>query len=332
MTGSLLDDALDRTVLLGYTSVGYRIRSHGWSASELRPMNGKVVLITGASSGLGLAAGEGFARLGATVWLVVRSRERGELARARIAERSGSDDVHVGVCDLGNLESVRQFARRFGDQAPRLDVLVNNAGVMTQERALSADGIELTLATNVVGPFALTNLLIALLQQSAPARIINVSSGGMYTQKARAEDLQSEHGQFDGPTVYARTKRAQVILTEIWAQQLAGTGVVVHAMHPGWADTPGVRSSLPRFYRATRPLLRTPAQGADTIVWLGAATEPGRSSGRFWHDRRQRPTHLLPWTRETRQERERLLSECVRLSALRVTGPDPASSNPQGEP
>jgi NAD(P)-dependent dehydrogenase (short-subunit alcohol dehydrogenase family) len=332
MTGSLLDDVLDRTVLVGYTSVGYRIRSHGWSASELQPMNGKVVLITGASSGLGLAAGEGFARLGATVWLVVRTRERGEHARARIAERSGSDDVHVGVCDLSKLESVRQFAGRFGDHASRLDVLVNNAGVMTQERALSADGIELTLATNVVGPFALTNLLIALLQESAPARIINVSSGGMYTQKLKVEDLQSEHGQFDGPTVYARAKRAQVILTEIWAQQLAGTGVVVHAMHPGWADTPGVRSSLPRFYRATRPLLRTPAQGADTIVWLGAAAEPGRSSGRFWHDRRQRPTHLLPWTRETRQERERLLAECVRLSALQSTSPGAANCNPQGEP
>jgi len=329
MTGSLLDDVLDRTVLVGYASVGYRVRSHGWSASELRPMNGKGVLITGASSGLGLAAGEGFARLGATVWLVVRTRERGEHARARIAERSGSDDVHVGVCDLSNLETIRQFAGGFTDQASRLDVLV---GVMTRERAFSAHGIELTLATDVVSPFALTNLLIALLQRSAPARIINVPSGGMYTQKLRVEDLRSEHGQFDGPTVYARTKRAQVILTEIWAQQLAGTGVVVHAMHPGWADTPGVRSSLPRFYRATRPLLRTPAQGADTIVWLGAAAEPGRSSGRFWHDRRQRPTHLLPWTRETRQERERLLAECVRLSALQITSPGPANCNPQGEP
>ena len=116
----------------------------------------------------------------------------------------------------------------------------------------------------------------------------------MYTQKLRVDDLQSERGEFDGPKVYARTKRAEVILTELWAEQLAGTGVVVHAMHPGWADTPGVRSSLPRFYKVTRPLLRTPAQGADTIVWLGAAAEPGRSSGRFWHDRRPRPTHRLP--------------------------------------
>jgi hypothetical protein len=85
-------------------------------------------------------------------------------------------------------------------------------------------------------------------------------------------------------------------------------------MHPGWVDTPGVKASLPRFYRLTRPLLRTPEQGADTIVWLGAADEPGRSTGLFWHDRRSRPTHLLPWTTETHDERERLWAQCARLT------------------
>ena len=317
MSTSLLDDALDRTVVAGFTNVGYRIRSREWSACELPRMQGKVVLVTGASSGLGLAAAEGFARLGAAVWLVVRSPERGEQARARIVERSGNGDVHVGVCDLSDLESVRQFAGRFRGQVSRLDVLVNNAGVMTEARGVSVDGIELTLATNVIGPFLLTNLLIPLLEKSAPARIINVSSGGMYSQKLRVDDLQSERGQFDGPKIYARTKRAEVILTEVWAEQLAGTGVVAHSMHPGWSDTPGVRSSLPRFYNVTRPLLRTPEQGADTIVWLGAATAPGRSSGRFWHDRRPRPTHWLRCTRETPRDRERLLAECLRLSGWR---------------
>lgn len=317
MIGSLLDDVLDRTVVAGYTNVGYRIRNRGWSTTELPRLEGKVVLVTGASSGLGLAAAEGFARLGATVWLVVRSQERGEQARATIVERSGNGDVHVGLCDLSELESIRRFAGHFRARAPRLDVLVNNAGVMTETRRVSADGIELTFATNVVGPFLLTSLLIPMLQESAPARIINVSSGGMYTQSLRADDLQSEHGEFDGPKVYARTKRAEVILAELWAERLAGTGVVVHAMHPGWADTPGVQSSLPRFYTLTRPLLRTAAQGADTIVWLGAAAEPGRSTGRFWHDRRPRPTHRLAWTRETPEDRERLLAECVRLSGWR---------------
>ena len=315
--GSLLDCGLDLTVVGGYTSVGYRIRSRGWRVEDLRRIDGKVVLVTGATAGLGLAAAEGFARLGATVWLVGRSRERAEQARAAVIERSGNDRVQIGLCDLSSLDSVRGFAGRFCDESPRLDLLVNNAGVLPQRRTLSGDGIELALATNVIGPFLLTELLIPILRDSAPARIINVSSGGMYTQKIRVDDLQSERGDFDGSKVYARTKRAEVILTELWAERLAGTGVVVHAMHPGWADTPGVRSSLPRFHELTRPLLRTPDQGADTIVWLGAAAEPGRSSGGFWHDRRERPTHRVPWTRETPQERERLLAECARLSGRR---------------
>jgi len=313
MTSSLLDTALDLSVVGGYTSVGYRIRRRAWT--PLPRMEGKVVLITGATSGLGLAAADGFARLGATVWLAVRNRARGEDARASILEHLDEADVHVELCDLSRLDSVRQFTERFTAEAPRLDVLVNNAGVLTQERELSADGIELTLATNVIGPFLLTQLLIPVLERSAPSRIVNVSSGGMYTQKLRADDLQTEEGVFDGPTVYARTKRAEVILTEMWAQRLAGTGVTAHAMHPGWADTAGVLSSLPRFYRVTRPLLRSPGQGADTIVWLGAAAEPAEASGGFWHDRRRRPTHLLPGTRDTEVDRRRLWAECVALSS-----------------
>ncbi|HEX8977374.1 MAG TPA: SDR family NAD(P)-dependent oxidoreductase [Solirubrobacteraceae bacterium] len=324
----LVDTILDRSVVGGYTSIGYRMRSRTWRGSDLQRLEGKVVAVSGATSGVGLAAAEGFARLGASVRLLVRNEERGAQARAAIIERTQNKDVRTTVCDLSSLESVRECAIRLAAQGP-LHVLVNNAGVMTQERAQSADGIELTLATNVIGPFLLTTLLIPLLKQSAPARVINVSSGGMYTQRIAVDDLQSEHDQFDGPKVYARTKRAEVILTELWAEQLAGSGVVVHAMHPGWVDTPGVRSSLPRFYTVTRPFLRTPAEGADTIVWLGGATQPGRSSGRFWHDRRQRPTHWLRSTRESRQERERLLEECVRLSGWRdASAPTAVSAVP----
>ena len=314
MISSVLDTVLDRTVVVGYTTLGYRLRKRSWRADDLRSMAGQVVLVTGATSGLGLAAAEGFARLGACVWLLARDPQRGEQARARIADRSGSGEVNVGLCDLSDLASVRQFAASFGTQVPRLDVLVNNAGVLASQRSLSVDGIELTFATNVVGPFLLTNLLIGLLQRSAPSRIINVSSGGMYTQRIRVDDLQTAIGQYDGATAYARAKRAQVMLTELWAERLRGTGVVVHAMHPGWADTPGVRASLPRFYQLTKPFLRTPEEGADTILWLGAAAEPGESSGGFWHDRVRRPTHLLPRTRETTVDREQLWAECVRLS------------------
>jgi dehydrogenase/reductase SDR family protein 12 len=317
----MIDTMLDASVVGGYTNFGYRVRRRAWNTADLPAMDGKLVLVTGATSGLGGAAAAGFARLGASVRMLARDPQRGERARAEIVEQSGNSDVEVGVCDLSDLADVRRFAERFREQEPRLDVLVNNAGALVGERTLSADGIELTFATNVLGPFLLTEMLTGLLRRSAPARVINVSSGGMYTQRLHVDDLQMGGERFDGPVAYARTKRIEVILTELWAERLQNTGVVVHAMHPGWADTPGLAASLPRFYRLTRRLLRTPQEGADTIVWLGAGAEPARSSGGFWHDRRARPTHRVPWTRESAADRERLWSECERLSA----GADPGA-------
>jgi NAD(P)-dependent dehydrogenase (short-subunit alcohol dehydrogenase family) len=315
MLGSLLDTILDRTVVPGYTTVGYRIRRRRWDTDGLPSMDGRTVLVTGATSGLGLAAATGFARLGASVRLLARDAARGERARAEVVAATGNDDVRVCLCDVSDLGAVRAFAARFAAEEPRLDVLVNNAGALPPERSVTAEGNELTLATNVLGPFLLTSLLVPLLTRSAPARIVDVSSGGMYTQRLEVDDLQYTQGEFDGTKAYARTKRAGVILTELWAERLAGTGVVAHSMHPGWADTPGVAASLPRFHRLVGPLLRSPQEGADTIVWLGAAAEPGESSGGFWHDRRRRPTHRVPWTKETPAERERLWRECERLTS-----------------
>jgi dehydrogenase/reductase SDR family protein 12 len=311
---SWLDTVLDRTVVLGYTRVGYSLRERTFKPTGLPPMDGKIVLVTGASSGLGLAAAEGFARLGATVRLLARDERRGETARTQIAAQTGNDDVRLDLCDLAELDSVRRYAQRLRAQTPRLDVLVNNAGALPHERTLSADGIELTFATNVLGPFLLTNLLVGSLAASDPGRIVNVSSGGMYAQRVHLDDLQMVGERFDGATAYARSKRAEVMLTEEWARRLPSGTVVAHAMHPGWVDTPGLKSSLPRFYGLMKPLLRTPEQGADTIVWLGAAAEPAASSGGFWHDRRRRPSNLVPWTKQTPAEHERLWVECERLS------------------
>ena len=325
----VVDTLLDRTIVGGYTSVGYQVRRRAWEAGELERLEGRTVVISGATSGIGLAAAHAFARLGARVRILARSQERGEQARGAISAGSASQAVDVITCDLSSLRSVRSCAELLVSEGGRIDVLVNNAGVLPERRELSADGIELTFATNVLGPFLLTNKLVPLMR-AAPgdaragveaaggvrrARIIYVSSGGMYSARLDVEDLQMERREFDGVRAYAQTKREQVVLTELWAQRLDREGIVVHAMHPGWVDTPGVRSSLPRFYRLTKPLLRTPEQGADTIVWLGASAEAESSSGGFWHDRRRRPTHTLPWTCETPDERERLWSECERLSA-----------------
>jgi NAD(P)-dependent dehydrogenase (short-subunit alcohol dehydrogenase family) len=128
----------------------------------------------------------------------------------------------------------------------------------------------------------------------------------MYTARLDVDALLATTGDFDGTRAYAQTKRAEVVLAEQWAERLRERGVVVHSMHPGWVDTPGVQEALPTFRRVMGPLLRDADAGADTIVWLGAADEPLRSSGRFWHDREERPTHRVPWTRESDAERRRL--------------------------
>jgi NAD(P)-dependent dehydrogenase (short-subunit alcohol dehydrogenase family) len=207
------------------------------------------------------------------------------------------------------------LARRLLEQEPEIHVLINNAAVLPVARMETAEGLETAFATDLLGPFLLTQLLIPRLQASAPSRVINVSSGGMYLSGIDLGDLESEQGDYDGSRAYAQAKRGLMLLTQHWARQLEGTGVVVNAMHPGWADTPGVQNSLPGFYRLMRPLLRTAEQGADTIVWLAAAPEAGKVSGKFWLDRQPHLAAILPGTAGNRQQRERLVAELVRRTA-----------------
>jgi NAD(P)-dependent dehydrogenase (short-subunit alcohol dehydrogenase family) len=248
--------------------------------------------------------------------MVVRSRERGDQALKRVASASGSRQIELHICDLASLSSVREFAAGFVASGAPLDVLINNAGVLPVERLRTDEGFELTFATNVLGPFLLTALLLPVLRGSASARIINVSSGGMYTARIDLDDLQLEQREFKGAAFYAHTKRAEVILSEEWGRRLAADGIAVHSMHPGWVATAGIAASLPGFNRIMRPLLRTPAAGADTIVWLAGSPDAVRTTGQFWHDRRPRKKHRVPWTRESPEERARLFTICEGLCGL----------------
>jgi dehydrogenase/reductase SDR family member 12 len=312
----MVDAALDATIVGGFSRVGPELRGRLEHWRDPPSMAGRVCLVTGASGGLGLAAATGLARLGASLRLLVRDAGRGEDARRVIVEESGNEDVRCELVDIALRRSVRECAERIIASGEPVHVLVHNAGVLPRERRETEEGFELTFATNVLGPHLLTRLLRQRLCASAPARVIFVSSGGMYTSRLDVDDLQSLRGDFDGRMAYARSKRAEVVLAERWAEELAGTGVVVSAMHPGWADTPGIKQSIPAFRRVMRPLLRTPEQGADTIVWLAAAAEAGGITGRFWSDRRVRPTHhALGRTRETPEERDRLWHAVEALAA-----------------
>lgn len=325
-TEPLLDRLLDRTVLGGYTRIGYAVRRRWWTDGPAAgSLEGRRALVTGAGGGLGEATALGLARLGATVHLLGRSADRVEPARERIAAQLETDGLpvrlHTEECDVSDLDAVRRFARAFtarlADDGDALDVLVHNAGVLPPERQVSAQGHELTLATHVLGPVLLTDLLLPALRRSEPgARVVLVSSGGMYTQALPpVEDLEYTGAAYRGAVAYARTKRIQVEIAPLLADRLAVDGVAVHAMHPGWADTPGVAGSLPLFRALTAPLLRSGAQGADTVVWL-AATRPAPPSGLFWHDRTPRPTSHLPSTRATDAERQAVWDRVLEAVSL----------------
>jgi NAD(P)-dependent dehydrogenase (short-subunit alcohol dehydrogenase family) len=311
-----VDTAADRLVLPGYSRIGYRLRRRYWPADPPPDvLTGTHALVTGASSGLGQATVGALAQLGATVHLLVRNRDRGEQAVGRIVAHSTvpGSRLTLEICDISDLAAVEEFAADFARRCPRLGILVHNAGVMPPTRTKSAQGHELALATHVLGPHLLTEGLGGALRGSGQARVVWVSSGGMYGQRLDVEDLEYRRGPYSPATAYARTKRMQVVLSTQWAHRLLDRGIVVHAMHPGWADTPGVATSMPRFYRLTRPLLRTPEQGADTIVWLCAAALPRQSTGQFWHDRRTRPVHYLRRTHDTAAERDQLWRSCQGL-------------------
>jgi NAD(P)-dependent dehydrogenase (short-subunit alcohol dehydrogenase family) len=255
--------------MVTYGNVGYLLRRRSWE--PLPRLDGKVVLVTGAKGGLGRAIADGAARLGASVHVLVR----------------GDADLPFTVhrCDVSLLSDVRAFCAAW--EGP-VHAIVHNAGVMPPERAETAEGHELTLATHVLGPHLFTTLLEA-------ERSIWVSSGGMYGQRLTA-DLEYRRSAYKPVTAYARTKRMQVVLAGEWARR----GVHASSGHPGWVDTPGITHSLPGFSKLTRPILRTPEQGADTFVWLCGANVP---RGRFWHDRKPRPEHYLGLNRESEEER-----------------------------
>jgi NAD(P)-dependent dehydrogenase (short-subunit alcohol dehydrogenase family) len=306
----VFDRILDRSIFFSFDRSGYRRHQRRFNPGDLDPsMGGKVCVVTGANSGLGFEVARGLAARGASVHLLCRNAERGDEARQLIAgERDGSG-VHLHVVDLSSRSSIRGFAETF--TAPQVDVLVHNAGLLPLDREVTDEGLELTVATHLAGPFLLTRLLRARLRG---ARVIFVSSGGMYAKRLDVDVMMSNAGDYDGVAAYAMTKRGQVVLSELLAHDLVDIGATVNAMHPGWAATKGVEHSLPRFLKLMRNRLRTPEEGADTALWLAVAAQVEGETGKFWFDRRPVPTHLVSRTREDEQERQRLWRMCEAYS------------------
>jgi NAD(P)-dependent dehydrogenase (short-subunit alcohol dehydrogenase family) len=320
---ALLDDLFEVSIVGSFSRPGYLARRALFDFRDPPPgaLDGRTVLVTGPTSGLGRATAGSMALLGARVILVGRSAERLEQVRSDLIGRHGADRFPVIVADMSSLASVRSAVERILATEPRLDVLVDNAGAIYPRRIETLDGLEATFATMVAGPFALVAGLLPLLEASGDGRVISVASGGMYGQRLPLDDLQYERGDFNGTLAYARAKRASVALMREWARRFDGP-VRFDAMHPGWADTPGLAEQLPGFYRLMGPILRSPEEGVDTIVWLATAPHAARPDGRFYLDRRPRPFDRVRATRLSRAQRRWLWDAVAELTSAAHRAPE----------
>jgi dehydrogenase/reductase SDR family protein 12 len=284
---------LDRSVVASFDRTGFRRHARRFAVEPERALSGRRALITGGTSGIGLAAAGALAGRGASVEVWGRTPDRGEAAAASIG---GS----FRAVDLGDLAAVAAAAH----QAPvdGLAAVVLNAGGMPHARTLTPQGHELVWASQVLGHFLLLRVLRERGALGPQTRVVWVSSGGMYMQRLDLRDLRRDDG-YQRHTVYANAKRAQVILGELLAARWPEVPMAV--MHPGWVRTAAVKTAMPLFYALTRPTLRTPDEGADTVVWL-MAREAAWPSGRFWFDRAEAPTHKLKRTRTRAGDRDAL--------------------------
>jgi NAD(P)-dependent dehydrogenase (short-subunit alcohol dehydrogenase family) len=255
-------------------------------------MTGKRVIITGPTSGFGKEMAVELAALGAELVLACRDLARGERTVDEIARRTGAKNCVVMPIDTSSQQSIHEFVQQYRARYPRLDVLINNAGINRSQRQTSVDGIELTFATNVLGYYLLTRDLLDLLRASAPARIVNMASS--FASNLDLTDLQFERRAYDGRKAYAQSKACDRMLTWAFARRLAGSGVTANALAPGLAGQTGL-------YRDTSPAVRllmrlmslfygrSVAQGADTAVWLASSSEVQGVNGRFFEQRQEVP-------------------------------------------
>lgn len=285
-----------------FSAAGLRERSRAWQpyAESLR---GQRWLVTGASGGIGAAvAREAHAR-GAEVLAVARSAAKlGELGR----ECGGDARLKPLAVDLASIRAIRGLVRGLAERGETIDVLLNNVGVLLNAHSLTAEGFETSFATNLLGHYVLTEGLRTAGLFSPGAVVINMSSGGMYGTPLKLAEMDvRDPAAFDGMAAYALHKRAQVELTRAWNARWGGDPKI-HVMHPGWADTAGVQSSLPWFRAVLASRLRTAAQAADTALWLGTTRPPVARDGGIWLDRVLDPEHEFDYTRRSAVTAEQL--------------------------
>lgn len=268
-------------------------------------MKGKVCITTGSNSGIGKETALALAKMDGTVVMAVRNRERGERAKIEIVNQSGNKSVDLMICDVSSTDSIRHFAEEFQDKYDRLDVLINNAGAVFNKRDVTAEGFELTLAVNYLGPFLLTHQLLALLKSSAPSRVISLSSGLHKSGKIDLSDLQSEKS-YGGMKVYAKAKLMVIMFTYELAKRLEGTGVTANVVEPGFAATNlgrnsgSLRSSI--MFKLVRPMQISARKAAETSVYLASSDEVKDVTGKCFTKMHETTTAPISYDQQLQRE------------------------------
>jgi NAD(P)-dependent dehydrogenase (short-subunit alcohol dehydrogenase family) len=329
---SFTEKLLDWSVVGSYGSLGHRWRKQRFRDPDLDvDLSGRTIAVTGASAGLGETLVGMFVERGAHVLAVCRDRARGEAALARVAARperssprhsTAPGRAELVLADLSRLRDVHALAGAL-QKRPPIDAFVHNAAVLPSRASQTEDGHPASFVTNLLAPYLLTRALaptLALGARGEPhpgpdsGRFVFVVSGGMYTVKLDLEEALERRVPFVGARVYAQHKRALVLVCERFAREL-GPHVSCNAVHPGWADTPGVQTSLPTFRALTRPLLRTPEEGAEGVAWLTISDEVASATGKLFFDREERAKDVVPWTATSDERAAELFALLERFSS-----------------
>ncbi|XP_016989689.1 retinol dehydrogenase 12 isoform X2 [Drosophila rhopaloa] len=277
--------------IVGIIAFCVRLYMQGEKFRKQTDETGKVVIVTGGNTGLGKETVIELARRGATVYMACRNIEKGDRARKEIVKETGNPNVFSRECDLSSLDSIRKFVEDFKKEQRELHVLINNAGVFWEPRRLTKEGFEMHLGVNHMGHFLLTNLLLDVLERSAPSRVVVVASKAHERGQIQKEDINSKVF-YDEGVAYCQSKLANILFTRELAKRLKGTGVTVNALNPGIADTEIARNMI--FFQTKfaqtilRPLLwsvmKTPKNGAQTTLYAALDPDLEKVSGQYFSD------------------------------------------------